>query len=364
MMNGLAIGDFEFEHVGHNSHPAASVFPTVIGLSTLLEPDADDLLAALTVGYEVASRIGRASTGEAESVRGFHNPGLNGTLGAAAAAARLLGLTTDGTASALGIAASSSAGLMAFSGSSAHTKRLHPARAGQLGMEAALMSASGVTGPRDVLENPLGFFHAFSPEPAVDQVASGLGSEWLGTQMIVKLAPVHGHALPFVHAIDAHFGTRPRPEANDIGSVVVRGGKAALQDRHMHSRPNSLVEAQYSVRYSIAVALVTDLAAHPLLFDGQLARSSEVADLAERIDFELDPSLPFGGTVAIDGHEEIEARAYPFPDSPDELWKLVDNKFDRVADGVLDQEARDAVRSSITTVDLPALTTAIASRSA
>jgi 2-methylcitrate dehydratase PrpD len=350
LLNGVAIGDFEYEHVGYSSHPAASVFPAVLGLTRHLGRTGADLLTAMVAGYEIAARIGRASTAKVESERGFHNPGLNGTLAAAAAASRLLGLDREQTASALGVAASSSAGLMAFTTTGALTKRLHPGRAGQLGLEAALLAASGVTGPRDVLENPLGYFHAFSPEPAIDGLLAGLGEHWLGSDMIVKLSPVHGHALPFVYAVDALYQSGPRPDADDISSVSIVAGPNPQQPRHLNSRPASLLEAQYSVRFCIAASFVVSFAA-PLAFDEQLARSGRIAALAERVTFELDPQIVRGGVITVNGADVIDARDYPSPVGPAELWRLIDEKFTSATAGLLGTAAQEAIRAEVEQID-------------
>jgi 2-methylcitrate dehydratase PrpD len=58
-----------------------------------------------------------------------------------------MGWDAETIASAMGIAASSSGGLLAFFNTGAITKRLHPVRAGQLGAEAAFMAHAGVAGP-------------------------------------------------------------------------------------------------------------------------------------------------------------------------------------------------------------------------
>jgi 2-methylcitrate dehydratase PrpD len=348
-LNGVAVGDFEYEHIGHHSHPAASVFPAVFDLGASLERSGSDLLTAMIAGYEVAARIGRASTGTVESDRGFHNPGINGTLAAAAASAWLLGLDAQQTASALGIAASNSAGLMAFTTTGALTKRLHPGRAGQLGLESALLSARGVTGPEDVLENPLGYFHAFTPAPQLDDLLDDLGTEWIGNRMIVKLTPVHAHALPFVHAIGNHFKGQPRPDPEDVVDIRVVAGPKPQQRRHLNAHPASLLEAQYSVRFCIAAAIVEDFRS-PLRFNQDLALRKDVARLAERVSFELDPEISDGGMLML-GTEVIDARSYPAPVTPGDLWDLIDDKFTASTAQLLAADVQDHIRAAVARLD-------------
>lgn len=166
LLDGICAADFEFEHVNPNSHPASSTFPAILALAAERHCSGKELLTAMAVAYEVTVRIGNANTPAAEK-RGFHNPGITGAPGAAAGCCRLLGLNAATTASAMGIAASSSAGLLAFVTTGAMTKRLHPGRAAQLGLEAALMAQAGVEGPRDVFENKQGYLSTFSPQPDI-----------------------------------------------------------------------------------------------------------------------------------------------------------------------------------------------------
>ncbi len=352
-LNGVAIGDFEYEHVGSSSHPASSVFPTALGLSAQLGCSGEQMLTAMVIGYEVAARVGRASTAAVESERAFHNPGINGTLGAAGAAASLLGLDSRQTASALGIAASSSAGLMAFASTGAMTKRLHPGRAGQLGLEAALLARSGVTGPPDVLENDLGFFRAFSPAPRTEAITAELGTEWLGSHMIVKLAPAHAYAQPFVHAINTHYAHQPRPPVDEVASIRVSTGPAPEQEHHRKVRPSSLVEAQYSVPFCVATSIACDLS-NPLVFDDRVVSDERISALASRLTFLPGQQHPFGGQLSIehDGHsEEIDATHYPVPQEADDLWELIRSKFETASSALLSREQQARLISAVWTLD-------------
>src|SRR5262249_14228148 len=113
-----------------------------------------------------------------ETVRGFHNPGTQGPFGAAAAVGRLFGFDEERLTSAMGIAGSSSAGLLEFAWSGGDTKRLHLGRASQLGLESALLAREGVRGPETVLEGRSGYFNAFSTPPRIETLVDGLGTRW------------------------------------------------------------------------------------------------------------------------------------------------------------------------------------------
>src|SRR6266567_6670723 len=158
--NGVLIGAFECEPLT-GSHASGTVLPAALAICQRERFDGARFLAALALGFEVSARIARTAVG-LEAVRGFHNPGTQGPFGAAAAVGRLYAFDEEHLTSALGIAGSSSAGLLEFAWSGGDTKRLHLGRASHLGLESALLAGHGVRGPATVLEGRSGYFNAFS----------------------------------------------------------------------------------------------------------------------------------------------------------------------------------------------------------
>src|SRR5262249_12895507 len=158
--NGVLIGAFECEPLT-GSHASGTVLPAVLAVGERERVTGATFLTALAVGVEGSARIARTAGG-VQNVRGVHNPGTQGPLGAAAAIGKLYGLDDNRLTDALGIAGSSSAGLLEFAWSGGDTKRLHLGRASQLGLESALLARNGVRGPTTVLEGRSGYFNAFS----------------------------------------------------------------------------------------------------------------------------------------------------------------------------------------------------------
>src|SRR5262249_20724930 len=126
LVNGVMLGAFEAEHVGHAAHPSASVFPAALAVAESCRVDGKAFVQAMLLGCEVVCRVGAAQTRATEDERGFHNPGVNGVFGAAAAVGKLLGLEAAELTSALGVAGSHACGLIEFVFEGAMTKRLHP----------------------------------------------------------------------------------------------------------------------------------------------------------------------------------------------------------------------------------------------
>src|SRR5881398_1991965 len=176
LANGVLIGAFECEPLT-GSHASGTVLPAVLAVAQCRRLDGVAFLTALALGFEVSARIARTAVG-LETVRGFHNPGTQGPFGAAAAVGKLFAFDEERLTHALGIAGSSSAGLLEFAWSGGDTKRLHLGRASQLGLESALLAREGVRGPETVLEGRSGYFNAFSTSPRFEKLLEGLGADW------------------------------------------------------------------------------------------------------------------------------------------------------------------------------------------
>src|SRR5262249_25371199 len=112
-----------------------------------------------------------------------------GTVGAAAAAARILELSPPATGHALGIAASAACGLKENMGSM--VKPLHAGMAARNGLMAALLAQDGYTASERALEGPQGFLAVMDAQRLTLDGVANLGSYWeiLATGITVKLYP-------------------------------------------------------------------------------------------------------------------------------------------------------------------------------
>lgn len=148
--------DVSFHMIGH---PGVTILPAVLALAEAGERSGADTIAAYAAGYEVSTRLGYAMNSGGHYEKGWHATGTLGTMGAAAGASNVLGLTAEQTAHALGIAASMAAGLRQNFGRD--TKPLHAGRAAQNGATAAMLADRGFTADPDILEAPFGFLSVY-----------------------------------------------------------------------------------------------------------------------------------------------------------------------------------------------------------
>src|SRR2546428_11614528 len=238
LANGVLIGAFECEPLA-GSHAAGTVFPAALAVSQHEHVDGRTFLTALALGFEVSARIARTAVG-LETVRGFHNPGTQGPFGAAAAVGKLYGFDTDRITHAMGIAGSSSAGLLEFAWSGGDTKRLHLGRASQLGLESALLARQGVRGPATVLEGRYGYFNAFSTPPRIEKLVEHLGREWAIEPPSLKSYATHVPQQPVVQAIQGRKPEHPL-DPGAITRVVIRGAPRIMEERHAARAPEDVL---------------------------------------------------------------------------------------------------------------------------
>ena len=288
---GTAIHAFDFDdHHRAKIHPGAAVLPVVFALGEHRHIDGPTCLAALAAGYEVMTRVSLAANPNASRMKGWHLTGTCGTFGAATAAAVILGLDAPTTASALGLAGTQSAGLWAFNADGAMSKRLHPGRSAQAGLMAALLAQRGFTGPRQVLEaDDGGFLAATSDAPRPEETTRRLGEEWRTEQVCFKPYSCCGSnhssvdaARDLMHEHGFHAG--------EVERVVVGVSRVVERQTGFRYQPSTVLNAQMSLRYDVAVALVDD-AALVEQFTAERIADPAVTDLASRVDIEVDPEM-------------------------------------------------------------------------
>ncbi|MGH8803877.1 MAG: MmgE/PrpD family protein [Polaromonas sp.] len=174
LLNGITSHTFDFDdtHLKTIIHPAGPVASAVLALAEHTGAMGRDVIDALVLGIDVACRVGNAMYPEHYD-RGWHITGSTGTLGAAAACARLLKLDTPKTAMALGIAASQPVGMREQFGTM--TKPFHPGAAARAGLMSALLASQGYTASPKALEAPRGMMQTVSTKNDWNEITHELG---------------------------------------------------------------------------------------------------------------------------------------------------------------------------------------------
>jgi len=344
LANGALAHAFELDSLtrpGAGAHPGATVLPPALAVAQEKGADGRALITAFVAGNEVMIRIGRA-TGHTNEARGFHAPGTTGPFGAAAAAGHLLGLDADAMTNALGIAGSLCGGLLEFArGNGGMVKRLHLGRASEAGVLAASLAAAGFTGPRTVIEGQFGFLRVFCTAWDEAELTRGLGDEFVVSTTVLKRYPCHATAHAAVKAVrelQAEHGFAGAA----IEAIAVTGTERMIE-RHNIPEPADLMLAQYSIPFSVALALCRE-ARDPESWDESALADPQIRSLARRVQLVPQPGGGHGATgstvtITLSDGRRLERRAESGMLEPGELA----DKFQRLTRAALGENGAAAL---------------------
>lgn len=175
--NGAASHTLDFDDLHNPSiiHLACVVVPPALALAEANHKTGKELITAVCSGYEAGGRTGESVI--PESYFFWHTTGTAGTIGAAAAAANILGLDEHQTIMCYGSAGTQTAGLWEFLKEGAMSKALHAGKGAFAGVLSAQLAQAGFTGASKILEGEKGFCHAMVREPHLEKLTEGLGEE-------------------------------------------------------------------------------------------------------------------------------------------------------------------------------------------
>jgi 2-methylcitrate dehydratase PrpD len=293
--------DYDDTHLDTVIHPAAPVAPPLFALAEQRGLSGAAVLHAFLLGGEVACRIGNAVS-PGHYARGWHITSTCGAFGAAAGCARLLGLSAEQVAHAIGIASSEAAGTVENLPSAA--KNVSVGNAARHGILAALFAAEGYDAAPAAIEGPLGWARATGDVADMAAITEGLGTRWEIGRNTYKPYPA---GIVFHAVIDACLELRVRldvpPEA--IAAVTVAGDALLLArgDRVVRNARDSRV----SIHHSAALGLLRGRAG-VTEFELPAVEDPALAAFRAKVTAVLDATLPRGAarvTVRLaDGREE------------------------------------------------------------
>jgi 2-methylcitrate dehydratase PrpD len=252
MGHGLVREDM---HAGSISHLGIVVLPTLLALSQYRRVSGADFIAAAAVGYEVGGRIGRAVM-DAETAR-IHRPtGVTGPAGAAAAGARLLGLSVEATTSAIALGANATAGYNQWAHTGGSEMFFHAGFAARNAVSAARLAELGAFASPSALDGEAGLFAALGKRAK----AAGAGL-FDGPPEILSVYHKPVPACNFAQTACQAALTIARERTGapaDIASIAVRVPRAGmLYPGCNYAGPFAhVLQAKMSIQYNVAAALL------------------------------------------------------------------------------------------------------------
>jgi 2-methylcitrate dehydratase PrpD len=255
LVNGVAAHVLDYDDVSLDGHPSAVLVPAILAQGEASGSSGAEMLAAYVAGFEVWAELLTRQPIPLHR-KGWHPSAVLGPVAAAAACAKLRGLDAEGAATAMAIAASMSAGVVANFGSM--TKSFQVGRAGQSGVIAARLAQAGFTASPDALEHPAGLLMALSVDgkAALDRPFVAAEKEWhiVGHGLSIKRYPI---CYATHRSIDAALDlvARHNLAPGQIERIHVSTGKTQMLMLR-NARPQSGLEAKFSMQFAMAAALV------------------------------------------------------------------------------------------------------------
>lgn len=299
--NGLAIHADDYDDTqlavakdrvyGLLTHPTAPALPPALALAERDRRSGADLLLAYQVGVEVECKVAEAILPR-HYQQGFHSTATCGSIGAAASAAKLLGLDRDATRRALSIGATQAGGLRENFGTM--TKPFHAGRAAENGVVAAEIAALGFSASPNGLEADRGFFRAAGGGYSAEMIDGKLGNPWTFHSPGVSIKPHPSGSL-------THPGMGAMLELirkHDIQAAHVKrvtvGTNHNMPNALIHHEPRNELQGKFSMEFCMAILLL-ERKAGLQQFTDQVVNRADVQAMIRKVQFGANPEAEAAG---------------------------------------------------------------------
>jgi 2-methylcitrate dehydratase PrpD len=252
LSDAAASDDSDLRNVAHTGTCLTS---TGLAMGERAGASGPDLLAAMVAGYEAAGRMGEAlgSAGEAVSGslgRGFH-ASMIVAFGGTVTAGRLLRLTDEQMAQAIGITATTMGGLSI--GTNSWAREYHAGNAALCAVNAALAASRGYTVNPDMLEARRGFLAVFGGGVDTKNLTRPIDGQWeIARFLAVKLAPGAHALMPAVEAA-VNVARKANVLPEEVAQILVSGPQVRVSSGT--PPPKDMIEAIHSLAYFVASAM-------------------------------------------------------------------------------------------------------------
>lgn len=292
LLNGASSHVVEMDdlHNGAVAHPGTVVFPAALAVAQDRDASGERFIASVVAGYEACVRVGEY-LGRSH-YRVFHTTATAGILGAAAAAAHLLGGDAGVMQHALGSAGTQAAGLWEFLRDGAMSKQLHAGKAAADGLLAAYLAQDGFTGASRILEGPAGMGAAMSRDADPRCLAAGLTERpmrWKVLETSLKYHASCRHTHPAADAL-LEVMRRYKLSADDLAAIRVRVYRAASDVLGAVEEPRTIHQAKFSLGFVLALIALYGRAG-VADFTEETLHAPAVTSLARRVSMVVDDSL-------------------------------------------------------------------------
>jgi len=272
-------------------HPSASAVPALLALADARGGmSGREFLTALALGQDVKIRLGLAVRQNAMQ-SGRNN--MFKIFGPAAAVARALRLDAEHCQHALGIAFSHAVGDGQCALEGALSLRLQQGIVAQGALVSGLLAEQGYTGAKEFLLGRWGYLRSFEPDPKMEALTEGLGETYLGERISVKpyaACRATHEAIDLALDLRAALAGKSERVERIVLTVTPEIDRLVGQPRASRIKPASSADAQFSLPYTVAAALL-----HGRVFLGEMSEAAythpQALALAEKVEVVADETL-------------------------------------------------------------------------
>jgi len=371
LLNSVYAQILEWEDWTFEAHSGASIVPAALAAGELSRASGKELITAIVAGNEILARSGDVLTdvihaGNAVPTHQMETPLVAG---------KLLRLPADRLQDAVGICCTQPQ-VTSIPGWTADAKGLLTGWPVMTGVEAALFAQAGITGRRDILENPVGYCYRVSEiatPTRLGRLVDGLGQTWRFDEryheLIVKRYPTDGFQLTTVQAIldivnrqaKDVFDSTPRARIPDTvrriqvripwvmaasGTMFSKGTKD-IYDR-IRTRPDwTYIALLFDGKYPVAASLVNRRLsfreyAHSAIFD------PVVQAVIDKV--ELVPDLTVGVFGAEATVELADGRSFTSTQGCIADFPIEEKLYDG-AEGILSRQQMAAILAAVDRIE-------------
>jgi len=330
--------DFDDTHFGSSLHPSVCLAPAVVAVGEYKKISGKDLLAAFTLGFEVATRIG-AAAGMSLFYHGWHATATVGRFGAVAGTAKILKLYPDEIVNAFGIAGTQVAGLRQVFGTMC--KPFHAGKSAMDGLLSAFLARKGFDSSDCIIEGRYGFLNVYAPEAQGEKILADLGKKY---QIVNVAFKPYASALathPTIEAIKS-IKKDENLNADDVLEIELELGRIPTEVVTTIKEPQRVLEGKFSIYHCAALAFIEGSVGQDMFTEEKL-NDPAIAEFRSRVKTTFNPNLKFMETrvkvLSRDGRciERFITTPKGFPENPMTIEEM-NEKFTSLARPVVSDE--------------------------
>lgn len=341
-------------------HPGAASVPVILALAQKQRVSGQELITAMIAGYEVGWRVGRALLPELMQ-RGYHAQSTVGVFIAAAAAGKILRLDPVQMTHALAIAGSHAGGTMEYDQSGGEVKRLHNGMACCGGLRSALLAQIGLTGPPTIFEGERGILRVLSGRCNVAPLVDGLQTQsgnFNVSHAAMKRFPVNASQHSPIELLD-NLARENHLEPTKVAKIEVGVNEGILLHGGTIYQPKEVIEAQFSLRFSLALRLLQGNNDLPHYLDPAMWSDAAMLEVGKKIDLVADPTaigarrfacrmkIQLTSKQEVSGSLAAPKGGYDNPLTGEELRE----KFYRLGKSALNEEKLNAIVAGVDRIE-------------